>query len=558
MFQTPSPSAVPSKAKGGNTLAQLKQAITQVSWGIIPPVALLIALNRVSQGVSISPELVLMIISGTLGLLLSLQQRFLDISLSLLLLMLCGAALFIPRLDGFILLTIISLPVAALFAGNMVYGIVLLVFLIKAFLIDMVPGLFWSIPADDTLLLTTITLFVGLLSLLSLLVRLYEYHTSKLIDNAAYSMALLDVSQNMGNILSRYLDEGALLQNSLELLATSFQCNELAVYRVDNTDNSLELLRAYPEHRHVAENPDIVERCLLADEVLLYRNPLISSYDLALPLKYGTLTIGVLHLQRRMTAFSNIELGTLQLVGIQLAIALRNTQLYEAQRQTNNENKRLFMESRTSLREIDQLKRQLTREAWSEYLQTEQRVISGVTLDKQGFRPEDRWTADMEKARIRRHSITEQHDHTHIITMPIELRKEVIGAIEVEVDTSIREDEIRDMLTSIAGRLAVSLDNARLFEETQQVTIQEQQASDLVARYQIAGSVEDLLKITLEDLSSSLGAESAQIRLGKIPEIAMSATESGRLDNISELASLVYSQQTVAHHVSNETDEVDS
>ncbi len=55
---------------------------------------------------------------------------------------------------------------------------------------------------------------------------------------------------------------------------------------------------------------------------------------------------------------------------------------------------------------------------------------------------------------------------------------------------------------------------ARLFEEAQETTAQEQRINEIVGRYQSAGTVDDLLRITLAELSDSLGARQAVIRLG--------------------------------------------
>ena len=100
------------------------------------------------------------------------------------------------------------------------------------------------------------------------------------------------------------------------------------------------------------------------------------------------------------------------------------------------------------------------------------------------------------------------------------LRGEVIGAIEVEAgDDAIQHDAV-EMVQAIAQRLATSLENARLFEQTQAATTQEQRINQIVTRYQTATTVDDLLQITLTELSDALGAQRGAIRLGFVPEQA--------------------------------------
>ena len=48
--------------------------------------------------------------------------------------------------------------------------------------------------------------------------------------------------------------------------------------------------------------------------------------------------------------------------------------------------------------------------------------------------------------------------------------------------------------------------------------IQEQRINTIVARYQSATSVDDLLRITLTELSEALGAQRGAIRLGTLPD----------------------------------------
>jgi hypothetical protein len=95
------------------------------------------------------------------------------------------------------------------------------------------------------------------------------------------------------------------------------------------------------------------------------------------------------------------------------------------------------------------------------------------------------------------------------------------------------------MVRALSQRLAVSLDNARLFEESHEATAQEQRVSEIVAQYQSANSVDELLQITLEGLAETLGAEEGAIRLGILPEdkATLSDTLSRRPESNGEQSS---------------------
>ncbi len=65
-----------------------------------------------------------------------------------------------------------------------------------------------------------------------------------------------------------------------------------------------------------------------------------------------------------------------------------------------------------------------------------------------------------------------------------------------------------------AQRLALSIDNARLFEQAQELAQQEFEVNAISAKLQGVTGMNDLIKIAISELSRTLGAEQASIRLG--------------------------------------------
>jgi GAF domain-containing protein len=247
-------------------------------------------------------------------------------------------------------------------------------------------------------------------------------------------------------------------------------------------------------------------------------NPLLpeTRSEIALPLLEGDRIIGALDVQSKYPgAFLQNDVQALQVMSNLLGTAIRNARLYETQAASLQDNKRLLFESETNLREIQRLNRQLTRKAWEEYQRTRFDAL-GVTLSPQGVQPGASWTEEMIDAILRQRPILSATGHDGVIAVPIVLRGEVLGAIEVTPGAELRPDDTVELIQAVAQRLALSLDNARLFEETQEATVQEQRINDIVARYQSAATVDDLLQITLAELSQSLGAAHGAIRLGSV------------------------------------------
>src|SRR5258707_8407130 len=196
------------------------------------------------------------------------------------------------------------------------------------------------------------------------------------------------------------------------------------------------------------------------------------------------------------------------------SIAINNAQLFQEQRTALNENRRLFLEAEANLREIQLLNRRLTGEAWEGYLQARPDEVVGYTLANNQLRTDSTWTGELEQAVNNRQVVITQHGQQQTIAVPVELRGKAIGAIEVEVSASARQSDTLEMLQSVAQRLALSVDNARLFEQTQERAQQELQVNAISARLQGVNNMDDLIRIAVSELGEVLGAREASIRLG--------------------------------------------
>jgi K+-sensing histidine kinase KdpD len=196
---------------------------------------------------------------------------------------------------------------------------------------------------------------------------------------------------------------------------------------------------------------------------------------------------------------------------------IRNARLFKQQAETVQENDRLYRDAASNLREIERLNQQLTRMAWQDY-HTETNAVMGVTLERDQLLPSNDWSDSLMRAGVEGGQVVEYDgdwDGNHkTVAVPVMLRGEVIGAIEVEQGMEDNPETIV-MVQAVAQRLALSLENARLYEATLQAAAQEQRINDIAARFQSVATVDELLRITLAELSETLGAERGSIRLGR-------------------------------------------
>lgn len=381
----------------------------------------------------------------------------------------------------------------------------------------------------------------GLVVLFALIVvssttRYFVDTAQKAVQSARRNAFLLQSTAEIGQIATTTLDLNQILNRSAELIRDRFAYYHVQIYLIDLDEEQAVLaaatgeegrqLLAYNHKIPVGSATSIGRAIQFAqpvvvrdDELLFQRNPLLplTHIEAALPIFEGSQVIGILDAQSaRYDVFQTEDIQALQTTTSLLATAIRNARLFEAQNKVLQEKQRLFLDSEANLREIQRLNQQLTKAGWNEYLE-QPSATNGVTLGDNQMVADAAWTETLIQAsKSRRPVVEEANGKSLTVAVPVVLRGEVIGAIEVEPGEEVEAANTLDMVQAVAQRLAISLDNARLFEEAQAATAQEQRINQIVTRYQSANSVDDLLRITLTELSETLGAQHGAIRLGNI------------------------------------------
>jgi GAF domain-containing protein len=102
------------------------------------------------------------------------------------------------------------------------------------------------------------------------------------------------------------------------------------------------------------------------------------------------------------------------------------------------------------------------------------------------------------------------------IAIPIASQGRVLGVLDVQhnVINSISESEVA-LLSSIADQLAIAIQNARLFEQIQRQAEREALLNSIGQKIQAANTVDQVLKVTAQELGRALGAEYTSVQLGK-------------------------------------------
>ncbi len=392
-----------------------------------------------------------------------------------------------------------------------------------------------------------IIIFLTLLTL-SASVRYFTNTTERAVNAATDSARLLRAAAETGQDLTKTLNLRQILPLSVDLISQRFGFYHVQIFLINEDGTNAQLAASTGEvgqklferqhslpvgSKSVIGTVTSTGRTVIAQDTdpFYYRNQLLplTRSEMALPIFDGDKIIGALDVQSsKQETFSNEVTQALQTLANQIGTSIRNARLFEAQERSTRDTKRLFLESETNLREIQRLNQQLTRQGWQEYLNTGN--FSGVTVDNDQISSTGVWSDTLIKATTTGKPVTDNREGQPVIAVPVMLGNEVIGAIEVEPTGERAPDpDLVEMVQAVAQRLAISLDKARLFEESQQATAREQRINEIVGRYQTVTNVDELLRITLEELSQTLGASHGAIRLGSMSKASLNGNGDGHL-----------------------------
>jgi PAS domain S-box-containing protein len=232
-----------------------------------------------------------------------------------------------------------------------------------------------------------------------------------------------------------------------------------------------------------------------------FQNPVLplTQSEVALPLKVRDQIIGVLDVQSAQeTAFAEDDVALLAILADQVASAIDNARSFEKLTVLAEENRLLLESSEKALEELNKLTRRLTGEGWEKYFAGQQGELVVEDVMPELAAMDKRLASSAQGA----------------FTLPIMLRGEVIGTIDLESSESNQDwnEENVSIVKSVAERVGLALDNARLFEQTQTALSEAEQLYNVVLHINTAATLEDLLQAAIAP-SIATGASSAGIWL---------------------------------------------
>lgn len=305
----------------------------------------------------------------------------------------------------------------------------------------------------------------------------------------------LSVAARISRETAQLNDVDELLNRSIELISTSFGLYHAQVFLIDDVGKNAILTYSLGEagqkllaqgHKLAVGSPSVIGRVTQSGQPVIVNdtqaqspgqthafNPILKETraEMAIPLQTENEIIGALDLQsNRPHVFAEEDIQIYQLIADQIAIAVYKT--------------RLLKSSEQRVQQIEKLNKQLTQMAWEELekaIGLEQAYRYNLISVEAG---------DLEET---------VYQTSEMLIVPIKIRKEVIGTINVAPpeEGQFTPDD-RSILDSIAQRVALAVENARLFNETQVNLAETSTMYEISKRLNGVDNVQEIIKAILD------------------------------------------------------------
>jgi K+-sensing histidine kinase KdpD len=207
----------------------------------------------------------------------------------------------------------------------------------------------------------------------------------------------------------------------------------------------------------------------------------------------------------------------MKLIALQLSVSLGHLRLVETLRQDMKDQQDIVMRQRDRLRQFEREDRQAILGAWSNYMRERGEAILGFDMNEQNLSmiPAAEIDDTIRQALENGEVVTREMGDRQQVSVPVLLRGQVLGAVSIDLPANRpltrRQTE---MIISVVQRLALALDNKRLFEQSQAQAQRESKASEIASLLITSTSVETVLELAAESFNDALGAIQTHIRVG--------------------------------------------
>lgn len=222
--------------------------------------------------------------------------------------------------------------------------------------------------------------------------------------------------------------------------------------------------------------------------------------ELALPLRVGTEIIGVLDVQStEQNVFQEEDTDVLSTLADQVAIAIQNGRSYET--------------TQGLLKQAQKTSSAYLRDSWRALQSREEHL--GYLISENTLKPLNKpiTSAQINRA-ISSKGIVSESGKTPTLAIPIRLRDEVVGVIDIHIaeEHNWDPDEV-DIAQAVAERLSLALETSLLLQTTQRRAQIERATSEISGRISASTQFDSILRTAAEELSRVLGGSEVLVQI---------------------------------------------
>ena len=337
--------------------------------------------------------------------------------------------------------------------------------------------------------------------------------------------AQLVTATEIGRAASTMLDVNQLIQETVNLIRNRFDLYYVGLFLLDDnheyailragTGKAGEILLARGHKIRVGEgmvgwaithNRSRVALDIHEDATHKHIDELSETRsEAALPLRSRGEVIGALTVQSLQPGtFDEDSIAVLQTMADLISAAIANA--------------RLHTETENALQAARRAYSELSRKDWMTLLQSRPKLT--FRSDYSGTNPSTgNWTAEMKRAWAAGRAVTipaeETEDGIPKLAIPIKVRGNVIGVIQANKseDAHTWADDELAMLETVVEQIGLSLDSARLYSDTRLQAQREHTMQEMTDKLHRALDMDELLQTLLQEVSDTLGIESAFVQL---------------------------------------------
>jgi GAF domain-containing protein len=336
----------------------------------------------------------------------------------------------------------------------------------------------------------------------------------------------LDLVYDIGRLFTNANDLDDLLKKTAERIQNEFDYYHVAIYIIDRVSQTVGLkgsagvinfhLYASNIKLQIGQEgmvgyvsrygePRVAQD--VSSDPFYFVNPTLPDTlsEAALPVRIGKRVLGVLNIHsKEKVGFREESINALQNIADQLAIAIENFNL-------SREHKAALSELQMTLEAGRKTYSDISHKAWSVYIRTRPEVaflcdskdIISPALEK----PASIITLTADTGS----KILEKE----LLSLPIKIRDQVIGVVSLrksEEEKGWTEEEI-ELMENLVDHLAVALESARLYDDTQKRAERERLISDITSKVRSSTNLDVIMQTAIQQIAEALKAPRGSIIL---------------------------------------------